>query len=178
MKPIDFVFMSGAILLTLSSCTSQELGEPQGTQTQFLNGSAEPPQKINSARSINRSQKAGNAGALATNSQDARSVVLGNVSSGGMNSTNATTFANNVKQLEIGKSTKEDAIVKVGSPFGKGQAGNGELWTYSLYTGAMPAQSYLAFNKAGILIWIQVMKFEMSGGAISSRIVYEQGSRP
>ena len=98
--------------------------------------------------------------------------------SGGIMGVNAESFASNVHNLEIGNSTKEDALAALGAPMGKSAQGLIETWVYSLMNqGANEgfAQVYFKNNK---IQYISVMKSGFSGGSMSSEVIYTKGVKP
>jgi hypothetical protein len=98
--------------------------------------------------------------------------------SGGIMGVNAEKFASNVHSLEIGKSTKEDALVLLGNPFSKGSQQDYDIWTYSLSNkGANEGFGYLHF-KNGKIQYIEVVKTGFSGGSISSESIFKKGTKP
>ena len=93
-----------------------------------------------------------------------------------INTINAKKFADNAIKINVNESSKEDAIALFGSPGIKSTHGDGEIWQYPLNTGGMPAIGYLHI-KGDKIIGVEVLKTSMSGGGISSEIVYKKGEK-
>lgn len=93
-----------------------------------------------------------------------------------INNPNAKKFADAVVSMQVGSSTKEDALANLGGPSTKSQMGGGEVWQYALNTGAMPAMGVLYFQ-GGTMIGVEVIKTGMSGGTISTETVFKKGAK-
>jgi len=166
---VPIVILPAILSLGLNSCTSPAQKPPAGMETQYI-GQASTP--VRSAYS--RQPTTSNA---SRSSETIDNGIRGAVS-GEILGTDATMFANKVKTMEIGKTTKSSVLSSIGTPENKSVLSDCELWTYLLNTGGFPSSSFMGFNNSGILVWIKVIKTEMNGASLSNRVVYEKGKDP
>lgn len=169
-QQIGSVTILPAILsLGLNSCSSPAQKLPAGMETQYI---GQAPTPVRSAYS--RQPTTSNA----SRSSETIDNGMRGPGSGEIFGTNATMFANKVKTMEIGKTTKNSVLSSIGNPENRSVLSDCELWTYMLNTGGFPSSSFMGFNNSGILVWVRVIKTEMNGASLSNRVVYEKGKDP
>jgi hypothetical protein len=105
-------------------------------------------------------------------------------SSSGQSSRADEEFAENIKKLQIGQTTKEDTLVLLGNPSSRHAMQNNDVWSYDLgktehpLSGKAKGLVSVYFSNSKV-VFVEIMRYKLSlSTGMETDIIYSKGTRP